>query len=92
VKAGTKAVSNGLNRGMKVDLQFFGKFDKNQDALIQLAKGVQRSGISSRDAKTLLDWAKEYGVTARGPEMHTNRTFGQFIHIHIGPVDHIFIK
>jgi hypothetical protein len=25
VKTGTKAVSNGLNRGMKVDLQFFGK-------------------------------------------------------------------
>jgi hypothetical protein len=58
-------------------------------ALIELAKEAKRKGnLSREEAKTLIQWAKEYGVTGRGPEMHVKRIFNK-LHIHIGPVDHI---
>ena len=68
------------------------RFNANQDALIQIAKEAEKKGVSQENAKTLLDWAEEYSLPARGPEVHPNRPYGQIPHIHIGPVDHILIK
>lgn len=66
------------------------QFTSDQNALIQLAKGAkQAGGITSEEAQTLRTWADEYGVTARGPEIHPARPFGQFLHLHIGPINHI---
>ena len=68
-------------------------FNINQDTFIQIAKeDKNKGGVDSEDAKTLLDWANEYGVSVRGPEIHPNRSFGQNEHIHIGPVNHIAVK
>lgn len=67
-------------------------FTADQAALIDLAKAAKRTGVSSEDAETLLKWADEYNVPGRGPEVHPNRPFGKNEHIHIGPVDHIFIN
>ena len=65
------------------------KFSEDAAALIELAKEAKRKGnLSREEAKTLIQWAKEYGVTGRGPEMHVKRIFNK-LHIHIGPVDHI---
>jgi RHS repeat-associated protein len=67
-------------------------FDVDQNALIQLVKELQRKGkISGDDTKTLLDWAKGYGLRHRGPEVHPDRPFGKYPHIHIGPLDHIWV-
>ena len=68
------------------------RFTPDQGALVDLAKEAKRTGISNEDANTLLQWADEYNVPHRGPEVHPNRPYGQDPHIHIGPVDHIFIK
>ena len=69
------------------------KFDPNQEALVDLAKQKeQRGGVTKSEAGTLLDWAKEYKVPARGPESHkTGQTAGQE-HIHVGPINHIPVK
>ncbi|MCL6592264.1 MAG: RHS repeat-associated core domain-containing protein, partial [Firmicutes bacterium] len=69
-----------------------GRFTRDQDTLIQLAKEAKRTKITPEDANTLIQWAKEYGLPYRGPEIHPNRPLGRFPHIHIGPVNHIFIK
>jgi RHS repeat-associated protein len=65
------------------------RFNPEQQALIDLAKQGQRTGVTPQEADQLLQWAKETGVPARGPEVHPGRPFGQFPHIHIGPIDHI---
>ncbi len=67
-------------------------FTAEQDAVIQLAKDAKRSGgLTQGDAGTLREWAKEYGLPSRGPEIHPNRPgwAGENPHIHIGPVNHI---
>ncbi len=68
------------------------RFDPNQQVVIDFAKEAQRKGITSEDAQTLLKWADEYGIDSRGPEIHSRRPYGKNPHIHIGPIDHIFIK
>jgi RHS repeat-associated protein len=65
------------------------QFNPDQRALVDLAKGAERTGVSEAEADTLLEWADEYGLPSRGPEVHPGRPFGQFPHIHIGPVNHI---
>jgi RHS repeat-associated protein len=65
------------------------RFTEDQQALVALAKGVARGGVSLDDAATLLEWAAECGLPGRGPEVHPGRPFGQFPHIHIGPINHI---
>jgi hypothetical protein len=68
-------------------------FTADQDALIQLAKEAKKTGgVTDGEARTLRQWADEYGVDARGPETHKNRPQGQNPHIHVGPVDHIPVK
>jgi len=69
-------------------------FNKNQDALIQLAKEAKnKGGVDSEDAKTLLDWANEYGVE---PALdHTGAASHGWKgkdHIRIGPVNHIKVR
>lgn len=65
------------------------RYSDDAAALIDLAKGAKRTGVSPADADTLLKWSDEYNVRpARGPEIHPGRNFNQE-HIHIGPVNHI---
>ena len=64
----------------------------DQDAVIQLAK-ENRRGTSMEDARTLVDWAKEYHLPGK-PRIdmgHVNRggILSQKPHLHIGPVNHI---
>jgi RHS repeat-associated protein len=66
------------------------RFTADQDAVIQLAKGAKQcGGITLDEAKTLVKWAEEYNLPARGPEVHPWRPFGRSPHIHIGPINHI---
>jgi len=68
------------------------KFTADQQALIKLAKeAAQKGGVTLDEAKILKDWAKEYNLPFRGPEIHPNRNFN-IPHIHIGPVNHLPIK
>jgi RHS repeat-associated protein len=68
------------------------RFNKDQDALIQLAKEYERKGVTREEADILKRWGDEYGVPVRGPEVHPNRPYGKNPHIHVGPVDHIPVK
>ncbi|MCK6486078.1 MAG: RHS repeat-associated core domain-containing protein [Phycisphaerae bacterium] len=69
------------------------RFTPDQSALIDLAKGASaRGGVTREEARILREWACEYGVPFRGPELHPGRPFGQFPHIHIGPVNHIPVR
>ena len=65
------------------------RFTDDQQALVKLAQLAKRSGVSADDAETLLKWADEVGLPARGPEIHPNRPVVNSWHIHVGPVDHI---
>jgi hypothetical protein len=66
------------------------KFTADQGALVALAKdAVQRRGVDLADVPVLQEWAEELGLSFRGIESHPGRPFGQFPHIHIGPVNHI---
>ncbi len=66
-------------------------FDENQQAVVQLAKDAARSGISEEDFSTLSDWADEYGLSSRGPEIHPDGDgwASENWHGHIGPINHI---
>ena len=44
------------------------------------------------EANILLQWADEYNVPSRGPEVHPGRPMGQEAHIHIGNVNHIPVR
>jgi uncharacterized protein RhaS with RHS repeats len=64
----------------------------DQQAVIDLAKEAQKKGgLSADEARALQDLAKDAGVRTRGPESHKDRPQGQNPHIHVGPVDHIWI-
>jgi RHS repeat-associated protein len=68
------------------------RFDPDQNALIQLAKEAKRGGgVTLEEALALEEWADEYSVVFRGPEIHPTRRFN-IPHIHVGPVDHIPLK
>jgi hypothetical protein len=67
------------------------RFSRDQDALIQLAKELKRKGVSTKDVGILRQWAREYGLSFRGPESHPGRKFGEVLHIHIGPINHILV-
>jgi len=67
------------------------RFNKDQQALVELAKEAKRKkGISGQDADTLVQWGKEvgFGDQARGPESH-GTSAGR--HAHVGPVNHISV-
>jgi len=68
----------------------------DQKALHDLAKEAKLRGrtnpIDADDAATLRQWADEYGVPSRRPEVHPNRPVGKKPHIHIGNVKHIPVQ
>ena len=69
------------------------RWNENQQALIKLAKEAKNKGaVTQKEAEILLDWAKEYKIVSRGIEVHPNRPFGKFPHIHIGPINKIWVK
>ncbi|GIV08587.1 MAG: hypothetical protein KatS3mg019_0678 [Fimbriimonadales bacterium] len=69
------------------------RFTDDQSALIELAwEAKRRGGVTLEEAKILQEWSEEYGIRFRGPECHPNRPFGKNPHIHVGPIDHIWIK
>jgi len=65
-----------------------GAFKADQSALIELAKGAQRTGITQDEADILLQWAKEYEMSPVRNDVGTSHWVGGD-HIHIGPVNHI---
>jgi RHS repeat-associated protein len=70
-----------------------GRFDANQDALIQIAKMAKSlGGVSREEAAILRAWAQEYGVYFRGPEAHAGLGFGRLLHILVGPINHILVR
>ncbi|WP_245472292.1 RHS repeat domain-containing protein [Rhizobium jaguaris] len=73
---------------IEIDQSGLNPFTPDQSAVVDLAKGAQRGGLSITDAQTLLGWAQEYGLPCRGPEIHPNRPFN-ILHIHVGPINHI---
>ena len=75
-----------------------GPFNKDDQALVDLAKeGKKKGGLDRDEAVTLVELGKESkdprinGDKSRGPEVHKDRKFKDE-HIHIGPVDHIPVK
>lgn len=64
----------------------------DQDALIKIAKQAQQKGsVTSGEAETLLEWAREYGVVPALDHRGTTHWVGGD-HIRIGPVNHIQVK
>ena len=59
-----------------------------QQALIDLAKQAERTGINEAEADTLLEWAEEYGVPPRANDMRTDHWVSGG-DIGIGPVNHM---
>lgn len=49
-------------------------FNPNQQALIELAKEIRKSGANLDDARTMVKWANEYGINNHGPMIHTGRS------------------
>ena len=60
------------------------QFDENQSALLKLAK-ENKNGVTLSDAKILIDWANEYGISNHGPQIHVGRSgiWGEVEHIKI---------
>lgn len=59
----------------------------DQNAVLELAKEAKRNGgVDLEDAKTIMEWAKEYDVPFHGPEQHPDRPqlSSQNWHFHIG--------
>jgi hypothetical protein len=66
------------------------RFTPDQQALVDLAKQAQNvGGVTPEQAQILQEWADEVGLDFRGPEVHPGRPFGQYPHIHVGPINHI---
>ena len=61
------------------------KFSADQDAVLQLAKGYRKTGISLSEANILWQWANEYGLTGNryhGPK-YDSYLGGSQLHIKI---------
>jgi hypothetical protein len=69
-------------------------FSPDQAALIELAKEAKRTGVSADDAKTLLNWADEYGIKPALDHTGSNaHDWGYgYDHIRIGQQNHIEVK
>jgi hypothetical protein len=70
------------------------KFNEDQQALVQLAKEGARKGVTSEEAATLKEWAKELNMTSRGPEIHPGGDgwASENVHFHLGPINHIPVR
>ncbi len=49
------------------------KFNDDQQAVLELADEYKK-GMNRQDAETLVEWAKEYGISNHGPMKHPNRS------------------
>ncbi len=68
-------------------------FTPDQRAVVSLAKDAQaRGGLTNSEAQILNQFANEYRVPFRGPEIHPGRPYGQFPHFNVGPINHIPLK
>jgi hypothetical protein len=65
-------------------------FTPDQQAVIDLAKKGQRTGVTSGEAEALIDLAKSAGIPTRN-DMGTEHWVGGD-HIHVGPVHHIPVR
>lgn len=64
-------------------------FTPAQQAVVSLAKECKRTGVSSENANTLVQWGQEAGFDnsrVDGPHPGTNTDYD---HAHVGPVNHI---
>jgi RHS repeat-associated protein len=73
------------------------RFSDEKQALVDMAKGDKRTGITPDDMQAYKDLNKELPDPfppnqVRGPEVHPNRPHGKEPHGHVGPVDHIPIR
>lgn len=64
----------------------------NQQALIDITKSGGRNGFTPNEVNILKDWANEYKMPFRGPEVHPNRPFGKEPHFHLGPINHVKVR
>jgi len=67
-------------------------FTPDQQALIELAKGAQRTGVTRREAATLLRWGREYNVRPLHSHTQVPNHWVGGPHIRIGPVNHIPVQ
>ena len=67
------------------------RYNPQQQALLALTKEVARKGVTMQEAAILREWALEYGVPFRGPQIHSHRAF-KGSHIHLGPYNHIPVR
>jgi hypothetical protein len=67
------------------------RFSPDQSALLQLVQDAvkRKGGLTSEQVTIIRGWANEVKIPFRGPESHPGRTYGQFPHIHVGPIDHV---
>jgi RHS repeat-associated protein len=68
-------------------------FSKDAQALLELANQARRTGVTAREAETLLEWAREYGV--QGLQHTSPADAAHWVggpHIRIGPVNHIPVR
>jgi hypothetical protein len=70
------------------------RFTEDQQALVELAKLARATGgVTSEEAESLVDWAKEFELnpSSSEPEIHPGRSGwgSENLHIRIGPVNHI---
>jgi RHS repeat-associated protein len=65
------------------------EFSADQRVLVEIAKSVERCGVTRKEAQILMDWAAEYTLRGSSKAIHTHPWGGGFPHIRIGPVNHI---
>ena len=91
---GPAALEGGFWDGLAADeggaLKVGQRFTPNQEALVDLAKDAQRSGITPSEADTLGDWADEYGLNYRNDIGENHWVGGD--HVHLGPINHIPVR
>ncbi|MFL6194034.1 MAG: RHS repeat-associated core domain-containing protein [Thermoanaerobaculia bacterium] len=92
IQLGMALIPGPLDNELYVAAKEAKMFTRDQQALVALAKEAEKKGgVTLTEAKTLGEWAKELGLSFRGPEIHPERNFN-IPHIHVGPVDHIPVK
>jgi len=67
-------------------------YDADAQALLALAKeAMRKGGVTREEAAILKQWAQDYRVPFRGPEIHPGRAFDLW-HILLGPYRHIPVR
>ena len=66
--------------------------DPPREVSTLIATAATARALRPAGAEILKDWAVEYYLKFRGPEIHVGRGFRRLPHIHVGPVAHIPLK